>query len=113
MEWMFRCDGEKRGDGNHNTTMFSTIGEDKESCEGEASPTSAPPVSPTSASPASPTPAPPVSSTSATSSTDTSAATSTTDGIAHLIFLATDSSSCIRQAKEFRKNNGKAGTKSK
>ena len=81
--------------------MFSTIGEDKQGCGDEA----APPVSPTSASP--------VSSTSATSSTDTSAATSTTDGIAHLIFLATDSSSCIRQAKEFRKNNGKAGTKSK
>ena len=81
--------------------MFSTIGEDKQGCGDEAAP------------PVSPTPAPPVSSTSATSSTDTSAATSTTDGIAHLIFLATDSSSCVRQAKEFRKNNGKAGTKSK
>ena len=74
---MFRCDGEKRGDGNHNTTMFSTIGQDKQSCDGEASPTSAPPVSSTSVLP--------VSSTSATSSTDTSTATSTTDGIAHII----------------------------
>ena len=61
---MFRCDGEKRGDGNHNTTAFSTIGEDKQSCDGEASPTLTTPVS----------------STSATSSTDTSAATSIADG---------------------------------
>ena len=88
---LFRCDGEKRGDGNHNTTMFSTIGEDKESCEGEASPTSAPPVSPTSATSS--------TSTSSTSTTKVSPTTTTTDstttsnsanGIVHQIIITTN-----------------------
>ena len=34
---VFRCDGTKHGDGNQNTTGFSTIGEDKKSCDNEVS----------------------------------------------------------------------------
>ena len=49
---VFRCDGTKHGDGNHNTTGFSTIGEDKKSCDNEVStPTPNTPNTTTAASP--------------------------------------------------------------